>query len=280
MRLLLQTSIPFREDDWHVGRFSLLIEHLRSFADVTARNREPDRSGNDPALAALSRAQFDQVWLFGVDGGTGLSKAECDAVNRFHREGGGLLTIRDHQDMGLWLRGIEGVGSAHFFHEEPYAEPDPARCCPDDTETPTISWPNYHSGRNRDFQRIEIIASQHPLLTLEGGGSIQYFPAHPHEGAVRAPSGDTRAQTIARGRSTVSGRAFDLVVAFDRTRTAPGRAIAESSFHHFADYNWSPERGAPSFVTELPGDELRRHPERLEDIRAYVRNVADWLTGV
>lgn len=274
MRILLQTSIPYVDDDWNVGRFSLLAEHLRSFADVTARDREADASGNDPVLAGLSRDDFDEVWLIGADGGVALTEADCAGVNRFHRDGGGLLTTRDHHNMGMWLRLIEGVGEAHYFHHAEFAEPDPARCAPDDDETPSISWPNYHSGRNGDYQRITAVEPSHPLL---GHAELRYFPAHPHEGAVGAPAGDPRARTVARGRSLATGREFDLVVAFDRTAARPGRAIAESSFHHFADYNWSPELGAPSFVTEPPGDEVYRHPERLNDIRAYVRNAAEWL---
>ena len=33
IRILLQTTIPNHEDDWHIGRFSLLAEHLRSLTD-------------------------------------------------------------------------------------------------------------------------------------------------------------------------------------------------------------------------------------------------------
>lgn len=273
VRILLQTSIAHVDDDWNVGRFSLLAEHMRSFADVTARNRQADAAGNDPVLAGLSRDRFDEVWLLGVDGGVALSEADCAGVNRFHGEVGGLLTTREHRNMGLWRRRIEGVGDAHFFHETRYAEPDPARCCADDQETPSISWPNYHSGRNGDFQLILAVEPRHPLLQPD----LRYFPAHPHEGAIGVPARDPRARTVARGRSLASGREFDLVVAFDRTAEKPGRAIAESSFHHFADYNWSPELGAPSFVSEPPGDEVYRHPERMKDIRAYVRNAAEWL---
>ena len=48
IQVLLQTTIPFREDDWHIGRFSLLRKHLESLRDesgnrlceVTARDRE------------------------------------------------------------------------------------------------------------------------------------------------------------------------------------------------------------------------------------------------
>ncbi len=88
---------------------------------------------------------------------------------------------------------------------------------------------------------------------------------------------ESRARTIARGKSRVSGREFDLVVAFERTASAPGRAIAESSFHHFADYNWDLSRGAPSFVTERTGTEVEANPQRLDDVRTYVRNAVHWL---
>ncbi|HEY0385305.1 MAG TPA: hypothetical protein VGC64_04810, partial [Pyrinomonadaceae bacterium] len=58
-----------------------------------------------------------------------------------------------------------------------------------------------------------------------------------------------------------------------------GRAVAESSFHHFVDYNWDTSKGCPSFLAEPPGDQLKREPERLEDVKTYVRNLALWLAG-
>jgi len=33
--ILLQTTIPFVEDDWHIGRFSMLHDHLASITDTT-----------------------------------------------------------------------------------------------------------------------------------------------------------------------------------------------------------------------------------------------------
>ena len=56
-----------------------------------------------------------------------------------------------------------------------------------------------------------------------------------------------------------------------------GRAVAESTFHHFADYNWDLESGAPSFVTESPGTQIKSDPPRLEIFKGYVRNLAAWL---
>jgi hypothetical protein len=278
IRVLLQTSIRRADDDWHVGRFSALAGILGEVAEVVARDRQPDRNGDDPVLSSLSRSDFDEVWLLGVDGGEGPSPRDCAAINAFHEQGGGLLTARDHQNMGLWLRQIRGVGAAHFFHASEYGESDPSRLCPDDTETPSISWPNYHSGRNGDFRRIAATGS-HPLLERADapGGRVELFPSHPHEGAVGVPRGEARAHTVARSSSLVTGREFDLIVAFERTDAAPGRAIAESSFHHFADYNLDPSRGAPSFVTEPPGDGILGEPRVMADLRAYLHNAARWL---
>lgn len=110
---------------------------------------------------------------------------------------------------------------------------------------------------------------------------IKFFPAHPHEGGIGAPSDAANARTIATGTSKVTGQPFNLVVAFERALDEQGnlvgRAIAESSFHHFLDYNWNTDMGCPTFVEEAPGDGIKREPHVLEDIKTYVRNLALWL---
>jgi hypothetical protein len=110
---------------------------------------------------------------------------------------------------------------------------------------------------------------------------IEYFPAHSHEGGVGVPDGESSASVIATGTSQVTGRPFNLIVAFERSRDAQGntlgRAIAESSFHHFVDYNWDTSKGSPSFVEEPPGDQIKRDPARLDDIKSYVGSLAVWL---
>jgi hypothetical protein len=45
----------------------------------------------------------------------------------------------------------------------------------------------------------------------------------------------------------------NLAVAFEAYGNH-GRAVAQSTFHHFADYNWDTRLGAPSFVDEPPSD--------------------------
>jgi hypothetical protein len=287
VRILVQTTTPRRPDDWSVESLSLLTEHLASLRedgtrfDVAARNREVGPDGSDPVLSALDRSAFDELWLFALDTGDGLSIAECEAITRFRQRGGGIVTARDHQDMGSSLCTLGGIGDAHYFHSR-NPEPDPERHVPDDVETPTIDWPNYHSGSNGDFQRIVPKEPVHELLrSATPPGRIELFPAHPHEGAVGVPAGERQARVVAEGTSLTTGRRFNLAVAFERSRGPEGhwrgRGVAESSFHHFADYNWDTSRGAPSFVTEPEGRGMTREPRALADIKQYVRNLALWL---
>ena len=290
IRILLQTTIPFEENSWGIERFSLLKEHLDSLKDesgqplckVTARNREADANGDDPVLSALDRSDFDELWLFAVDAGDGLSKNDCAGITSFRKRGGGILTTRDHQDLGSSLCTLGGIGAAHFFHTL-NLDPDESRHRRDDAETKSISWPNYHSGSNGDYQMITPAEPVHELLLNPNSpsGIIECFPAHPHEGAVGVPAELDDARVIATGKSKTTGRPFNLVVAFERSKDAQGntqgRGIAESSFHHFVDYNWDPSLGGPDFIEESPSDGFKREPHRLEDIKTYVSNLALWL---
>jgi hypothetical protein len=285
-RILVQTTTPSRADNWSAQSFSLLAAHLGSLRsegrrfEVTLRDRETPPGQDDLVLANLDRSEFDQLWLFALDAGEGLTRTDCAGILRFHRRGGGVLSARDHQDLGTSLCGLGRIGAAHHFHTN-NPEPDPERLCIDDRGTTSISWPNYHSGRNGDFHRITRVPPDTDLLRNPDSpsGWIEFFPAHPHEGAVGVPPGE-EARVIATGTSLSTGRSFNLAVAFESTVVDGlrlGRGIAESSFHHFADYNWDTGRGCPAFVTEPEGRGMIREPRALDDIKQYVRNLAHWL---
>lgn len=286
IRVLLQTTIPTIADDWHIGRFSMLRDYLAGLVDedgaplcaVTARDRAAP-GAPDPVLSTIDKSDFDQLWLFAVDTGDGLHAEDCAAISRFRRGGGGLLVTRDHMDLGVSVCNLGGVGKAHFFHSK-NEEPDETRRVIDDRETAYILWPNYHSGANGDFQEIAAVVPPHPLLhdTAASNGVLRYLPSHPHEGAVDAPADDPSARVIATGTSKVSGRTFNIAVAFEPSEDG-GPALAQSTFHHFADYNWDPAAGCPSFVSEVPGDGLARSPDAQRSIRLYARNIALWLAG-
>src|SRR2546423_14784814 len=293
INILLQMTIPAIVDDWNIDRFSLLSNHLASITDksgeplfkVTARNREVNADGNDAVLSVLDTTDFDELWLFAVDAGDGLSVADCQGITRFRQRGGGIFATRDHQDLGSSLCTLGGVGRAHFFHTR-HPDPDESRHVRDDQDTKAILWPNYHSGSNGDYQRITAVEPVHELLRNPNkvSGVIEYFPAHPHEGGVGVPDGEDDARVIATGVSQVTHRPFNLIIAFESTRdphgNSLGRAVAESSFHHLVDYNWDTAKGCPSFLAEPPGDQIKREPEKLADVKTYAGNLARWLAPV
>jgi len=95
---------------------------------------------------------------------------------------------------------------------------------------------------------------------------------------VGAPVGDQSAHVIATGTSKASGRQFNLAVAFEPSPNG-GPGIAQSTFHHFADFNWDPAKGCPSFADETPGTGLAQSLEAQRSIRRYVQNLALWLAG-
>jgi len=285
IRILLQTTIPTTKDDWSIARFSALAEVLRRqtgdqgqpLFDVTARDRDP-LGAPDSLLEKLDQSDFDQMWLFAVDTGNGLTPEDCAAISRFHAAGRGLLVTRDHMDLGSSICTLGGVGKAHYFHSL-NLDPDASRRQIDDPYTSHISWPNFHSGANGDYQIIDVVGPVHPVLADPESptGAIRYLPAHPHEGAVGAPD-DEPARVIATGTSAVTGRRFNLAVAFEPGAKG-GPAIAQSTFHHFADYNWDTATGAPSFVDEPPGCTMTQLPQAMADTHRYVRNAALWLAG-
>jgi hypothetical protein len=281
IRVLLQTTIQPTVDDWSIARFSMLRDYLAGLpgVQVAARDRAAPLGETDPVLGRIDTSDFDQVWLFAVDTGEGINGEECAAFGRFRERGGGLMITRDHMDLGSSVCSLGGVGDAHYFHSK-NPDPDEARRARDDPYTTAIDWPNYHSGANGDYQRIQLSGDVHPVWRDETapGGVLTILPAHPHEGAVGAPPADPTARVIATSVSKVTGRPFNIAVAFDGS-DGKGRGLAQSTFHHFADYNWDPRAGAPSFVTEPPGDAIVRDPEALRETHAYMRNLTHWLAG-
>jgi len=284
-RILLKTTIGAIENDWNVGRFSLLAEHLRSLRDssgstlyeVVARNRAENVAGDDVDLAELAGGAYDQLWLIGTDVTGALTTGDVEYITRFRKHGGGTLLSRDHEDLGACITRLGSLGATQYFHSA-NLDPDESHRCRDDRETPSISWPNFHSGRNGDLQSVSPVEPVHPLMARASGEAIRLLPAHPHEGSVGVPKTlEAVARVVAHGRSTTTGARFNLCVALEEP--GMGRAVSDASFHHFCDYNWDPRTGAPTFVTEPQGEGVLQSPDSLDDTHRYVENIAAWLAG-
>ena len=118
-KILLQTTIVDIPDDWNVGRFSLLADELRRAGhDVTARNRR--RGDDDPVLSAR-RARLRPALADGRRHRRRprpTTRGSCASAS-----GGGVLTARDHQDLGsCLLRSVDRP--VNHFHNQ---NPDPSR---------------------------------------------------------------------------------------------------------------------------------------------------------
>lgn len=283
-KILLQTTIPRIETDWNVARFRFLADVLRSDGhEVVARDREPQEDGSDRVLSSLAESDFDELWLIAADRGNGLAPSDVRGILHFRERGGGMLTARDHQNLGASLLNLGALGVVNHFHTY-NRERDRRRLSRDDRDNPAVTFPNYHSGDDGKYQRIVALEPVHDILRSEKSptGVIEYFPAHPHEGAISVPGSlQYFARVVAMATSSVTGRAFNLAIAFDGepggNGHAYGRAVATSTFHHFADMNWDKTAAAPPSVTEPRGTGLSDDPERLEIFKDYIRNIARWL---
>jgi len=72
----------------------------------------------DSRLAHLDRLDFDQLRLLAVDPGDGLSERDVAGILLFRMQGRGVLTARDHDDLGSSLRCLGALGVVNHFHTE------------------------------------------------------------------------------------------------------------------------------------------------------------------
>lgn len=245
---------------------------------------------------------FDEVWLFGFIPGTPyLSGTETTALEAFMDNGGGVLAMGDHEDLGLGLcGGIKRVRSMRkwWFESPPppagmLKAPDVMDLTRNDTQQPPLPgseadaipqpiFPNYHY--IYPFWRPWRFRQKYPHPILCGPrGAITVMPDHPHEGDCIMPAaafaaeftGGVPVEIIARGRNVVGRnkggyvvsdpREFGLLGVWDGHQPAAnqGRVVVDSTWHHWFNINL---RGLRS----VGGDNYN-------DILAFFRNVAIWL---
>jgi len=120
------------------------------------------------------------------------------------------------------------------------------------------------------IERFSILTDVLSTIRDASGSPLFHVTARDRENLA---SGDAR--VVALGRSVATGNLFNIAVAFERN--GRGRAVVDSSFHHFLDYNLDPRYGCPSFVTEPSRSGMLENPQALADTKAYIENIARWL---
>jgi hypothetical protein len=248
---------------------------------------------------------FDELWLFGFTPGTPyLSSTEVATIEKFMDDGGGVLAMGDHEDLGLGLcGGIKRIRSMRkwWFQSPPppagmLQAPDNADLTRNDTQQPPLPgsesdgipqpiYPNYryvYPFWRPWWQRQKY---PHPLL-CGPRGAITVLPDHPHEGDCIIPDsmfaeeypGGVPVEIIARGRNVVGRnkggnvisdpREFGLIGVWDghNPDASQGRVVVDATWHHWFNVNL--------FGLRLEnGDEYK-------DVLAYFRNVAIWLAPI
>lgn len=256
--ILVQTTLCDGEGEWQIERFSSLVSLLRADGHhVVARNREPAENGADPVLSSLETSDFDELWLFAADRGDGLAPGDVRGILRFRERGGGLLTSRDHENIGLSLLNLGSVGLVnHFrtFNRQPRRHRAGRFLNSLESSMP-----------GEKYQRIVPLEPVHELLRTNrsSSGIIEYFPAAEHETAISVPPYAPNARVIAVSGSGSAVNA-NLAIVIDDERCHDGRrcgrAVATACLHQFAD---AASNEAADGASEMFGD--------------FARNAARWL---
>lgn len=249
---------------------------------------------------------FDEVWLFGVRRGTTyLSAGEIAALETFMDNGGGVLAMGDHEDLGLGLcGGIKRVRSMRkwwYFGTIPpgmQQAPDVTNFTRNDTvhaplpvtdvnagtqsdATPQTIFPRYNYVWNY-WRPYRWVKYPHPIL-CGPRGAIKVFPDHAHEGDCIIPDpmfaaeypGGVNVEIIADGRNVVGREKGGYVISdprqFGLLGVWDGHKASTDDGRVVVDSTWH-----HWFNVNLYGLQAENGNE-YKDILAYFRNVAIWL---
>ena len=278
---LLLSTIATDPSDWHIGRFSLLGEMIRtagleldsSFV-LTISDYPKDDAQREALQGDLRSGRFGQIWLIAPDMDNGPDPGFFRALESAVMAGSDLVIARDHTDLGSCLLQLQGclndVGQTQTFQRSWPNLPQDREYA--DEACAAIITPCVVTGQNGGVQICRQRAD-HPLLKFASmiPGHL-VIPAHPHEGVIRPVAAS---QTVLLSSfSITSGREQTTAIVDE----SPGRGMVlhHSTFHHFADYNLDVSAGAPDFVLDPPSSQIADSPALSNDIKAYVRSVVHY----
>ena len=286
---------------------------------VTLAHRSANPTGTDPMhqlipnsvitdrktefhfVNSVNLKSFDQVWLFGILGGTSyLDPPEVTAIGEYMDGGGGLFATGDHGSLGGGMCGnIPRVKDmrlwANTSPDNAVNEVSMTGGRRNDTNRPGAGQVVSNSFNNQSDNIPQTIAVRtfgsglpHPLLSikpsLRPSGIIDIMPDHPHEGEcaeetvfiVNGHSISTQviATSFVLGGSTAPGKVgtnphcFPSIAVFDGRPAKVGRIAIDSTWHHFVNINLN---GVGSPFSGLDNSDF-------EVVRQYYMNISRWIT--
>ncbi len=255
---------------------------------------------------------FDQVWLFGINSGTGLPAAELTVVENYMNGGGGLFATGDHGYLGSSLCGnITRVKDMRYWSDNPVASTNDVNEVSmsgkrrNDTNRPKAgdSTSLYFDNQSDNIpQEIAVrtfgAGMPHPLLSISTGirpsGIIDIMPDHPHEGECKPATSFTVnsvtvptqiiATSFVLGGSTTgagSGKAltephcFPSIAVWDGRLANAGRIVVDATWHHFVNINLN---GVGSNFGDIPGLQSGLTTADFQVIRQYYMNISLWIS--
>lgn len=295
VRVLLVTDggLDFGMGDFGLSTFvSCLINDGRSYArfEITLAHR--DNVSNEqiqvgaPGIARSIRSfrfdepdhftpdKYDQVWLFGINGGESyLRDEELRFISQFMNAGGGLFATGDHGSLGRglcgaitrvrsmrrWDNSSGQVGMSDEWRNDTNRNGRDAQSFFDDQsdDVPQDIQPKMYSSR---LGRLFREYYPHPLL-CSPLGMIKVLPDHPHEGECIEPAdlsqtyldgsaeypmgiapeiiatSSVPANNRAGTKDATQAHSFGAICAYDGHRANVGRVVTDATWHHFVNVN-------------------------------------------
>ncbi|MGB8194702.1 MAG: hypothetical protein WCF67_22405 [Chitinophagaceae bacterium] len=256
---------------------------------------------------------FDQVWLFGIDSGSGLPAAELTVVENYMNSGGGLFATGDHGTLGSALSSnITRVKDMRYWNDNPVGSPNDVNEVSmsgkrrNDTNRPKLGDATSLYFDNQSDNIPQTIAVRtfgagmpHPLLsistTIRPSGIIDIMPDHPHEGECKPATSFTAnavtvptqviATSFVLGGSTTNGgsfgkaltepHCFPSIAVWDGRLANVGRIVVDATWHHFVNINLN---GVGSNGSDLPGQQPGLTAADFNVVRQYYMNISLWMS--
>lgn len=285
------------------NNYQITLGH-RSFSVASTNPLVVSQLNNFNFQTSVTLSEFDQVWLFGINPGSGLSATELPIVESYMNGGGGLFATGDHGTLGSALcSNIPRVRDMRYW-ENTSANNDVNEVSMtgrrrNDTNRPRVGDATSLHFDNQSDNIPQTIAvrtfgsgSPHPLLSISTSvrpsGIIDIMPDHPHEGECKPETTFTAngiavptqviATSFVLGGSTTNGgfggkaltdpHCFPSIAVWDGRLANVGRIVVDSTWHHFVNINLN---GAGSGLTGLTTADFNV-------IRQYFMNISLWIS--